>query len=56
VQVLWKLQKGEMLDAVDNRLWLVSWLEADPLALLKTGNVICVVNHGGSSSLHQALS
>ncbi|GFZ44334.1 hypothetical protein JCM24511_02056 [Saitozyma sp. JCM 24511] len=61
VQVLWKLMKfGDFqLDGADvdgDRLRVTSWLEADPMSLLRTGKLICVVNHGGSNSYHEALA
>ncbi|WVR03363.1 hypothetical protein IAU60_000354 [Kwoniella sp. DSM 27419] len=61
VQVLWKVRKhGDFkvdgVDALDDRLRVVDWLETDPVAILQTGNVICSVNHGGSNSYHEALA
>ncbi|WWD08485.1 hypothetical protein V865_006597 [Kwoniella europaea PYCC6329] len=61
VQVLWKLQKyGHFVinDGQDqeDRLKIVDWLKPDPLAILKTGNVVCFVNHGGSNSYHEGLA
>lgn len=63
VQVLWKLQRDtefeleglQMLEA-SGRAKVVNWLESDPLAILRTGRVVCSVNHGGSNSYHEALS
>ncbi|WWC65399.1 uncharacterized protein I303_108017 [Kwoniella dejecticola CBS 10117] len=64
IQVLWKLQKygtydleGYESDTLsDDRIKIVSWLNSDPLAVLKTGNVIAFVNHGGSNSYHEGLA
>jgi hypothetical protein len=61
VQVLWKLMKfGDFqLDGADvdgNRLRVTSYLQADPVSLLRTGKLICVVHHGGSNSYHEALA
>nr|XP_019051253.1 hypothetical protein I302_01702 [Kwoniella bestiolae CBS 10118]OCF30183.1 hypothetical protein I302_01702 [Kwoniella bestiolae CBS 10118] len=63
VQVLWKLQKYGHFDLTeslgedrDDRLRIVDWLKPDPLAILKTGNVVCFVNHGGSNSYHEGLA
>jgi hypothetical protein len=58
VRVLWKLQKfGEYDVKVDHeRLRIVSWLKADPYAVLATGQVVCSINHGGSNSYHEALA
>jgi hypothetical protein len=61
VQVLWKLMKfGDFeLDGGDvdgDRLRIMSWLQADPISVLRTGKLICSVNHGGSNSYHEALA
>ena len=63
VQVLWKLQKqssyeleGVDADSVGDRLRIVEWLKPDPVAILKTGKVVCFVNHGGSNSYHEGLA
>ncbi|ORY31940.1 hypothetical protein BCR39DRAFT_557870 [Naematelia encephala] len=59
VQVLWKLRKWTSYDIytdpVGDRLRVTDWLTANPSAIMATGNVICVVNHGGSNSYHEAL-
>lgn len=60
VQVLWKLQKWgdvqlEGVKEVEERLKIVDWLEADPIAYLETGQLACIINHGGSNSYHEAL-
>jgi len=60
-QILWKLWKQGEYDShrreeVGDRLKLVSWLNADPLSILPSGNVICLVHHGGRSHpYHEAL-
>ncbi|GME30646.1 Sfi1 spindle body [Neofusicoccum parvum] len=66
VQVLWKLQRftrfalpevdGEGGGVFGDRLRVVGWLEADPVAVLRTGRVVAFVNHGGSNSYHEALA
>ena len=63
LQILWKLQRLDSvidkltgLDEAGDRMRIVTWLKADPVALLRTGNVICFVSHGGSNSYHEALS
>ncbi|ODN96942.1 hypothetical protein I350_07917 [Cryptococcus amylolentus CBS 6273] len=72
VQVLWKLvpdgsydyeafsqEEGELgreKDKWGERLKVVRWLKAEPLAIMNTGRVICFVNHGGSNSYHEALA
>ena len=61
VQVLWKLQKRDQyelpgLESYGDRIRTVDWLKPDPISILKTGNIVCFVNHGGSNSYHEALS
>ncbi|WQF84437.1 Putative UDP-glucuronosyl/UDP-glucosyltransferase [Colletotrichum destructivum] len=69
LQVLWKLKKrgeyaGEGFAAVLNVVgseWeenvrVTDWLEAEPMAILESGNVICSVNHGGANSYFEAVS
>jgi hydrogenase maturation factor len=36
------------------RLRVVDWLTVDPLALLKEGNVVCSVHHGGANSFYES--
>ena len=69
VQVLWKLQKHPddqhdvFSDAIgtletfvkDGRVKVVSWLKAEPLALLETGSIICSVHHGGANTWFEAI-
>ena len=66
VQILWKY-KPSSPDAqvttraiqqlvIEDKVKIVNWLEADPLAILQTGHVCCVVNHGGSNSYHEAVA
>ncbi|WVW78290.1 hypothetical protein I302_100244 [Kwoniella bestiolae CBS 10118] len=62
IQVLWKLKKlGDYElpsvddDGVGDRLRIVDWLEVDPISILRSGNVICFVSHGGSNSYHEGL-
>lgn len=68
LQVLWKLKRSEdkaeglakihaaigeeFLDLVR----ITPWLEADPIAILKTGSVVCSVSHGGANSSWEALA
>ncbi|KAI0687509.1 hypothetical protein C8Q76DRAFT_788342 [Earliella scabrosa] len=61
VQVLWKLQKQDNyelrgLASYGDRIVLVDWLRRDPIAILRTGYVVCFVHHGGSNSYHEALA
>ncbi|KAF7541495.1 hypothetical protein G7054_g581 [Neopestalotiopsis clavispora] len=68
VQVLWK-QKAEVtsektgkesLDAIlgqeikDGRVRIENWLKADPVAILRSGHVVCSVHHGGANSYFEA--
>ncbi|PHH73738.1 hypothetical protein CDD80_3616 [Ophiocordyceps camponoti-rufipedis] len=70
LQVLWKLKPGkdskdddlfglahDILDSRnrDGRVRIVDWIEAEPLSILKSGRVICSVNHGGASSFNEAV-
>lgn len=71
IQVLWKLktQGGtkERLyskdggfqiiakELADGRVRIEEWLPAQPIAILHSGSVICMVHHGGSNSYHEAI-
>lgn len=68
LQVLWKLKKrgeyaGEgfaaVLDVVgsewEENVRVTDWLEAEPMAILESGNVVCSVNHGGANSYFEAV-
>ncbi|ODN75856.1 hypothetical protein L202_05848 [Cryptococcus amylolentus CBS 6039] len=60
IQVLWKVRKDCEFEIAgwkekEDRVKVVQWLEADPIAILETGNIVCFVNHGGSNSYHEAL-
>jgi hypothetical protein len=44
---------GAELDA--DRLRIVDWLSAEPNSILNTGQVRCVVHHGGANSYHEAV-
>lgn len=65
VQVLWKLKPtlgtGDEFSGIigkeveQGQVKLVEWLDADPLAILRTGNVIYFVHHGGSNCYHEAV-
>lgn len=67
IQVLWKIKLGTGIDDVDTvlqkelgnemqagRVRVVDWLTVDPLALLKEGNVMCSVHHGGANSFFES--
>ncbi|KAF2110238.1 family 1 glycosyltransferase [Lophiotrema nucula] len=66
LQVLWKYVKAgdyseESFRAIaekhttSDRFRIVTWLEADPIAILETGNIVAFVHHGGAGSYHEAL-
>jgi hypothetical protein len=66
VQVLWKFGKfGEYDDEAlaplvkhveSGRVRMPSWLAADPLSLLETGDIVLSVHHGGSGCYHETIS
>lgn len=43
-------------EIVDGRVRIVEWLIIGPLAVMKTGNVMASIHHGGTNSFHEALS
>ncbi|KAH8424662.1 glycosyltransferase family 1 protein [Aspergillus melleus] len=65
VQILWKLQRrGErdesalvcLREAIErDRARIESWLSVDPICVLMSGQVECMVHHGGSNSYHEAV-
>lgn len=64
-QILWKVKFAEEHTAnvrealgqylKEDRIRMTDWLEADPIALFKTGNVLFSVNHGGGNSFNEGL-
>ncbi|KAK2778428.1 udp-glucoronosyl and udp-glucosyl transferase family protein [Colletotrichum kahawae] len=54
-------EKGRLLDIIlgsefdNDTVRVVNWVDAEPYAVLKTGNIICSVNHGGANSFWEAL-
>lgn len=68
IQVLWKLKPEatseksghESLNAIlgqgikDGRVRIKNWLKADPIAILRSGHVVCSVHHGGANSYFEA--
>lgn len=42
-------------EIVDGRVRIVEWLKVGPLAVMKTGNVMASIHHGGTNSFHEAL-
>lgn len=69
LQLLWKLTKhpndpddmyDEAIAPLDqlvskSRVRITSWLNAEPLALLESGHVVCTIHHGGANSWFEAL-
>lgn len=69
IQVLWKLkreatsEKGgqDNLNAIlgqeikDGRVRIENWLKADPVAILRSGHIVCSVHHGGANSYFEAV-
>ena len=64
VQVLWKLKlRNQFTDLLvevlgketdSDRVRVVDWLKAEPAAILQTGHVVCMINHGGANSYYDA--
>ena len=66
IQVLWKLQRDGQTGP-DNSLECIKaeitagivrieeWLPVEPICILLSGHVKCVVHHGGSNSYHEAI-
>ncbi|KAF3911141.1 hypothetical protein AA313_de0207751 [Arthrobotrys entomopaga] len=63
VQILWKWKEVErhakLVDKFvgenNDRVKIVNWLENSPMDLLKTGDIVCNVHHGGANSFYEAL-
>lgn len=70
LQVLWKLRKygaysvflpGCRIEQVlcqafqQDRIRVKTWLQADPLAVLRSGSVVCSIHHGGANSYNEAV-
>ncbi|OIW25170.1 UDP-Glycosyltransferase/glycogen phosphorylase [Coniochaeta ligniaria NRRL 30616] len=69
LQVLWKLSKfGEYSTGVGSRMYeilgrwvdadqvrIVDWLQPEPIAVLESGHVVCIVHHGGANSFNEAV-
>jgi hypothetical protein len=68
IQILWKLKADKSSQDEDEhmvsstlgkelengRVRIESWLKADPVAILETGNIVCFVHHGGANSYFEA--
>ncbi|KAH8122953.1 hypothetical protein ACSS6W_000308 [Trichoderma asperelloides] len=70
LQVLWKLRKygaysvflpGCRIEQVlcqafqQDRIRVKDWVQADPLAVLRSGSVVCSIHHGGANSYNEAV-
>ncbi|KAL7922835.1 glycosyltransferase family 1 protein [Trichoderma austrokoningii] len=70
LQVLWKLRKygkfsvflpGCRIEQVlckafqQDRIRVKEWLKAEPLAVLRSGSVVCSIHHGGANSYNEAI-
>lgn len=70
LRILWKLKKsgeyrvldagcsihdilGEEIDA--DLVRIVDWIQAEPIAVLQTGHVVCSIHHGGANSFNEAV-
>lgn len=66
VRVIWKvISQGDIRDVIPEvlgkemdggRVKIVTWLNAEPLAILRHPNLVCSVNHGGANSCYEAIS
>ena len=69
-QVIWKLQKNGEYKTTEpdseihkilgnemaaDRVRIVSWIDAVPYSILKTGRIACSVHHGGANSFNEAV-
>ncbi|KAI0401914.1 hypothetical protein F4802DRAFT_618296 [Xylaria palmicola] len=68
IQVLWKLKTEEQSEGdgkeslktilgeeiESGRVRIESWLKPDPVAILRSGHVVCAVHHGGANSYFEA--
>ncbi|EJT78670.1 hypothetical protein GGTG_03769 [Gaeumannomyces tritici R3-111a-1] len=71
LRVLWKLKKkgsynanspGSKVHAIlgkemaSDRIRIVDWVTAEPMAILQSGHVVCSVNHGGANSFYESVT
>ncbi|KAJ3488218.1 hypothetical protein NLG97_g6237 [Lecanicillium saksenae] len=70
VQVLWKVNRdkgkntsdfSDLYQSIgcingDDRVLIVDWLLPEPMSVLRSGSVVCSVNHGGANSYFEAVS
>lgn len=40
----------------EDRIKIVKWVTAEPIAVLETGNVCCLVSHGGANSFNDGIT
>jgi hypothetical protein len=69
-RILWKIKKfgeydileegcklykilGEEIEA--DLVKIVDWVEAEPIAILRSGHVVCSIHHGGANSYNEAV-
>jgi hypothetical protein len=71
IQILWKLKAQDETkerlyskdggfqiiakELAEGRVRIEEWLPAEPIAILRSGSVICMIHHGGSNSYHEAI-
>ncbi|KAL7956363.1 glycosyltransferase family 1 protein [Trichoderma compactum] len=70
LQVLWKLKKRGRYSVYEptcsiakifrsefahDRVRIVDWIQPEPVSILRTGNVVCSVHHGGANSFNEAI-
>ncbi|KAL2848801.1 hypothetical protein BJY01DRAFT_233777 [Aspergillus pseudoustus] len=70
IQVLWKLKPdyrddvsdwvagaltGILDELLDQRVRIEEWLPVEPICILQSGNICCMVHHGGANSYNEAI-
>ncbi|KAK4225652.1 hypothetical protein QBC38DRAFT_482415 [Podospora fimiseda] len=50
---IWKVLAREM---DSDRVRIIKWVKPEPAAVLQTGSVVCVANHGGANSYYDAIT
>ncbi|ROT41272.1 UDP-Glycosyltransferase/glycogen phosphorylase [Sodiomyces alkalinus F11] len=46
----------EEMEADPPRVRISEWLDAEPMAILSTGDAVCAVTHGGANSFYEAIA
>lgn len=66
-QVIWKLKWNPEINVedkafesirgaiADRRVRITDWLRVEPMSLLMSGHIECLIHHGGSNSFHEAV-